>query len=171
MSTVILLGAGASYGSEFNLPMMEGFFRTSDLEGEIYSNLKKYILSGFPSTPLANLNLEDVITHLELSLEGFGKHWEPNPSGLLQIKNEIYDYIEFRLSIGEQDKWPNLPNCQHHTNIFTLKEEDSIITLNYDLVAEYSLAPTLPKERRNDKINYETILWAPLKTSPILSLM
>ena len=73
--TVYFLGAGASKGSDFELPLMKGFFREEDFHLKEYSHLKEFIDKRFPKIPINDLNMEEVITHLELILEGFRWIW------------------------------------------------------------------------------------------------
>ncbi len=69
---VYFLGAGASNDSGFDLPMMQGFFRLKDICRVKHSQLKAFIDKNFPKIPLQEINLEDVITYLELSIDRFG---------------------------------------------------------------------------------------------------
>lgn len=91
--TIYFLGAGAFAGSDFKLPVMQGFFREEDFPGE-YPNLKEYLEKLYPNTELADVNVESVMTHLELTLEGF--NWGLVDSSLLETKKQLYEYIKFR---------------------------------------------------------------------------
>lgn len=75
--TVYFLGAGASNASDFKLPTMDGFFRKDDLALKNFSELRQFIESVFRGIHSEKLNLEDVITYLELGTDkfgSFGKH-------------------------------------------------------------------------------------------------
>jgi hypothetical protein len=119
---------------------MRGFF---DDDGEFFSGryptLSDYIQKTFQELPLEEVNLEEVITQLELSLEGFGALWEkPNPE-LTQAREEFDLYIWNRLQHSSTEE---LKGCECHNRIFRGalgSEDNSIITLNYDLVTDYTL--------------------------------
>jgi len=136
MKTVYFLGAGASHGSDFNLPVMRGFFREEDFCGGHYSNLGAYMENAFPATQLNELNLEEVITHLDLSLEGVGALWERPGAQLWQTRYELDDYIATRLSVdGSEDRI-----CPVHKALLgSVLDQDTIVTLNYDLIGEHAL--------------------------------
>jgi hypothetical protein len=122
--TVYFLGAGASAGSDFKLPTMEGFFREEDFQDVNYPKLKEFIETLYPNTPFKNINLEDVITHLELSLEGFGGAWEPFKILEIEARQEISKYLLERLSLEaiKNDQKP----CNKHLKLF----EKSILRLD-----------------------------------------
>jgi len=129
---VYFLGAGASKGSDFELPLMKGFFREEDLASNEYTHLKEFKDTRFPETPINDLNMEEVITHLELILEGF--RWDPvEVSAQYQTRTEFLKYVKNRLDLkGEKQI------CEKHRSLFKdIKlEEDTILTLNYDLIVD-----------------------------------
>lgn len=153
MKTVYFLGAGASHGSDFQLPLIEGFF---DLTLRDFPELSKYIKSTFKELSLEKVNLEEVITQLELSLEGFGALWErPNPE-LIQAREEFDEYLRMRLQHSSSE---NPLACECHDRIFRKIESDadSIITLNYDLISDFTLYHICKKEN-NGEVEHDTIL-------------
>lgn len=139
MKTVYFLGAGASAGSDFKLPVIQGFFNDEEFRSDQYPALWSYINRTFKGIPLEKVNLEEVITQLELSVEGFGALWErPNPE-LIQAREEFDQYIREQLKHSSSEE---LKDCTCHKRIFRTilnSNDDSIITLNYDLVADYTL--------------------------------
>jgi len=66
IKTVYFIGAGASRGSDFRLPTMEGFFEESRFVDNNFPNLEKYINTLYPNMPFEKITLEDLITHLKL---------------------------------------------------------------------------------------------------------
>ncbi|MFQ5646068.1 MAG: hypothetical protein ACE5GM_03985 [bacterium] len=151
--TVYFLGAGASAGSDFNLPVMKGFFREEDFTGNgVYKNLRDYISSFRPKTELEDINLEELITHLELTSEGF--NWGLFDPKLHETKIELYDYIRFRLGdplekkIGSVDENGSSRHCQKHLEFIEKlnPDNDSIISLNYDLIVDNILEIFLTKK-------------------------
>ena len=149
MKTVYFLGAGASAGSEFRLPTMRDFFQ--NFHSQDYPDLAHFFNDKFPNGHAASLNLEDVITHLELNLEGFGARWKPAGSDLFQARNDCLKYIQRQLDHIP----PVIPGgFKRHSEIFRAilghsQKEDTFITLNYDLIFDYSIHGF-----RNDKNNF-----------------
>ena len=156
MKTVYFLGAGASAGSDFKLPVMQGFFNDKEFRSKQYPALWNYIDRTFKEVSVEKVNIEEVITLLELSLEGFGAFLErPNPK-LIQARYEFNQYLIKRL---QHSSAKELKACTCHEKIFrkTLgSEDDSIITLNYDLVADYTLYRLCKNER--GEVNPDSIL-------------
>lgn len=135
--TVYFLGAGASNASDFGLPTMNGFFRKDDLALENFFELRKFIENVFRGIPPKKLNLEDVITFLELSIDRFGSLGRPPEGGLYDARKQFNEYVRMRLDYKPVNGkiW-----CPKFKAIFQdLKKKDTIITLNYDLVTENTL--------------------------------
>ena len=135
--TVYFLGAGASNASDFGLPTMDGFFRKDDLVLENFSEFRRFIDSVFRGIPAGKLNLEDVITYLELSIDAFGSFGKCPDTYLYDAREQFNQYVRMRLvhkPIGGKI-W-----CSKYKKIFRdLKKNDTIVTLNYDLVTETTL--------------------------------
>lgn len=135
--TVYFLGAGASNASVFKLPCMKDFFLQSDFISGDYSNLLKFTQKTFPGISLEELNLEEVITSLELSLDTFGSFGKHPEASMIAAKREFGEYVKNRLHIPSE-------GCREHKKIFSAElaascSQDSIITLNYDLVTDNTL--------------------------------
>ena len=144
--TAYFLGAGASNASKFELPCMKSFFREEDFKSDEYGNLLNFIKSRFAGVSFSELNLEEVITFLELSLDSFGSFGErPQPS-ILEARNQFDKYVSYRLAV------PLLKGCDLHKKVISselagMESKDSIISLNYDLIVDNTLYELLP---RND---------------------
>jgi len=153
MSTVYFLGAGASKASDFNLPMMKGFFHEEHFSASDYPGLAEYVSRLFPRVPLRELNLEDVVTHLELSLTGFASLWEsPRPEVTL-AREEFDKYVTRRLGCVDRP-------CSKHVAAFRrLKDVDSILTLNYDLVADRSLHAVEGEHSQTRTAKHDSMFW------------
>jgi hypothetical protein len=137
--TVYFLGAGASNASDFHLPTMDKFFEGANLTGDKeHQNLKRFIDEKFPGRPIEKLNLEEMVTTIELSLDTFGvlgKHPEPY---IYEARTELNKYVNARLQISKY-KGCSLLGKIFDENIAGDTSIDSIITLNYDLVIDNCL--------------------------------
>jgi hypothetical protein len=91
--------------------------------------------------PIAEVNLEDVVTHLELTLHGFGASWGRVPPELETARDQLDQYVIMRL--GGVDR-----ACSKHVAMLGRLDDsgDSVLTLNYDLVADWALYELAPKE-------------------------
>ena len=110
-NTVFFTGAGASHGSEFSLPVMKGFFEEEHLKN--YPNLNNFIQKLYPKDPLEEVNMESFITHLEMSLEGFGASWGRLGGIVFDVRKEFTNYLVSRLSGPVEDKV-----CNKHLRLF-----------------------------------------------------
>jgi len=140
------LGAGASNASVFELPTIEGFFQKDDLALKNFSEIRKFIENAFPRIPAEKLNLEDVITYLELSIDRFGSFGKPPDGYLYNARKQFSQYVRRRLLYKSIDgkNW-----CPKFKEIFQdLKKNDTIVTLNYDLVTENTLNAIGQKNHR-----------------------
>ena len=147
--TVYFFGAGASHASDFGLPTMKNFFRMDDFESGNYDNLKEFIEHKFPETRFDELNLETVITFLELSMDTFGSLGRHPDTYLYEARREFDKYVDLRLRIPE-----NI-GCQEHKKIIGgeivgSNSKDSIITLNYDLVVDNTMYILFSKQSRSN---------------------
>ncbi len=136
--TVYFLGAGASNASVFKLPTMGEFFEGIDFISDEYRDLKRFIDEKFPSLPLGNMNLEEVVTTIELSLDTFGAlggHPEPY---IYEARIDLDKCVNARLQISKF-KGCSLLGKIFDENVAGDKSIDSIITLNYDLVIDNCL--------------------------------
>ncbi len=61
---VFVLGAGASHGSRFDLPMMDGFFEEDILGAPEFAPLAEFLRRYTPDANVRSVNLEDVMSHL-----------------------------------------------------------------------------------------------------------
>jgi len=133
---VYFLGAGASKASDFRLPVMKEFFRKEDLSEKNFSNLREFIRKVRPDSSIETVNLEDIITYLDLSLEDLGSNWQQERTLEQKARQELYAYITKRLSPCEN--YPYL--CQSHLKLAQrLKNNDSVLTLNYDLIMDFAI--------------------------------
>lgn len=144
--TVYFLRAGASHASDFQLPTMKDFFREEDFSPGGYDNLKSFTEKTFSGVPFSQLNLEEVITALELSLDTFGSFGQQPEVHVYEARREIDRYIKRRLTTSDDRA------CEQHKKIIDADlagkdSKDSIINLNYDLIADHTLYELSP---RND---------------------
>lgn len=147
--TVYFLGAGASNASVFELPTMDGFFREDELALDNFSKLREFTETIFPGIPPKKLNLEDVITYLELSIDRFGSFGKQPGANLYDARQQFNQYVRRRLAYKRVDDkdW-----CPRFEKIFRgLEENDTIITLNYDLVTDNTLEAIGHESSRRDK--------------------
>lgn len=141
MRTVLLLGAGASAASKFQLPTMSSFFDRGFLDA--FPNLRKFLYWFYGDRETSAWNLEEVMGYLELQrtreaiwiYEGTG-----DDLGSERIYQQLHRYIDSRLKIDET-------HCLLHERLFRqLSERDTIITMNYDLVADQTLRELEPAD-------------------------
>ncbi|HHT9124307.1 MAG TPA: hypothetical protein ACFYD6_00650 [Candidatus Brocadiia bacterium] len=141
---VYFLGAGASKASDFELPTMSEFFTKETFKDGEYPALHKFIEKVFPNVNITKLNLEDVITRLELSMDKFGAFGEHPETYFYDARREFSLYVHKRLTYQPKNGrlW-----CEKHKDLFDqLNDQDSIITLNYDLIVDYTLHEISPKD-------------------------
>jgi NAD-dependent SIR2 family protein deacetylase len=133
---VYFIGAGASQASDFNLPSLKDFFKEG-FQKEMYPNLYAFVEKHFPGMKSDELNLEEVITFLELSVDQFGTFGNAIPPYLYDARKEFGEYVYNKLNYKpiEGRNWCN----KHKRYLEKLSGQDSIITLNYDLILERTL--------------------------------
>lgn len=136
--TVYFLGAGASAASDFHLPTMKEFFKGANFTGDEYQNLKRFINDKFTGWPIERLNLEELVTAIELSLDTFGALGKHPESYIYEARTELNKYVNARLQISKY-KGCSLLGKIFDKNIAGDTSIDSIITLNYDLVIDNCL--------------------------------
>jgi len=134
--TVVLLGAGASYGSDFKLPTMEAMLQREVVAGSRYERLIRALdLFAPPGRPV---NLEELLTALDLTRAVFLDRWGRSPDVefaalAAAARGELEDFIADRLA---HDKRAS----RDHLELFRkLHEKDTVLSVNYDMVADYSL--------------------------------
>ena len=143
--TVYLLGAGASHVSDFNFPLMEGFFKEEDFNSGNYPNFRKFIYNYFPSIGFNKLNLEEVITMLELSLDQFSNFGRIPESYLFDARREFERYVLERLKLP-----PEKNLCSKHSILANkIKKIDTVISLNYDSIMKIALEKKSSNKRYN----------------------
>lgn len=146
--TVFFLGAGASKASDFNLPTMREFFLEDVKE---YKELSDILNWYYPGQSYENYNLENVFAYLELSRDRMELWQRYAKDGLNVNRNQLLaqllQYAKKRLTITKDTP------CELHKRLFlNLNPNDSIITINWDLVADQSLE-ALEKSPDGDRIS------------------
>ncbi len=91
MKKVYFFGAGASKASIFEFPTMRGFFRGEDLKLQQYDQLRDLIYELFPNTPVDELNLEEMVSHLDLTLDDLGKRGLVEGIDSFQAQTQLMD--------------------------------------------------------------------------------
>lgn len=152
--TVYVFGAGASK-CFFDFPCMNDFFLNYDPDK--YPNLSKFIECYFLFTKdhgghswnkkkKESLNLEEIITALELATDNVGSFGNPPTFQLQQAKKEFDEFVKKTLQIDR-----NLPeNEKKFEKLYKStqllfedpannRNQDSFITLNYDLILDLLL--------------------------------
>jgi len=116
---------------------MRGFFRESDLSQGEYPELSSFINKNYPGVPKEKLNLEDVITGLDIGRDRFGSFGKRPGAYLDEARYQLHHYVRYRLDY----KFQNIedPSSIHRKIFLTLEDGDTIITLNYDLIADDAL--------------------------------
>lgn len=155
--TVYILGSGASKASSFELPCMKGFFTNEDLTKRDYPKLIEFVHRRFPRTDLGELNLEDVATCLELSLDRVGSFGHSPDGGILDARQELDRYVSKRLAITQGDS-SSLHELLLGKDITAEGCRDTIITVNYDLVVDQTLYKLSPKQSDQGPLVPECLL-------------
>jgi hypothetical protein len=153
--SIVLLGAGASKASYFSLPTMKGFFDV-DATPDNLTRFLKWFCEGLPPE---EYDLEEIFSFLDMSVTRLPA-WTGHPSAVDMIRQnyplgDLLLYVQRRLQIPDDE------SCTKHLALFdSLTPQDTILTLNYDLVADQSLAAIekapdgkFPRFSRMDKLS------------------
>src|SRR3989338_1077423 len=142
VKTVYLLGAGASAASEYALPTMEnlineGLFRR-------YNQLTAFIERFYPNQKVEEIDIEELISFIDLADNNFSIFGEYPDPGLWHVKNELNICLRERLMEDSGRQY-----CNKYKKLFENHKNancsDSIITLNYDLVIDKTLISLSPR--------------------------
>lgn len=134
--TVLILGAGASRASDFELPTLQGFFG-SDLSA-LLPQLRAFLTWFYPGVPPEQLNVEELLAFLDLA-DARLSDWTTSPrptsyDGSSYRYQDLIEYVGERLSIR-----PNA-TCERHVRLFDgFGPKITVISLNYDLIGDYAL--------------------------------
>jgi len=134
--TVILLGAGASFGSEFELPLTKSILDRAVVRGSGYAVLKRALAIYAPRGRA--VDLEEFLTHLDLTHQVWNERWRESEveefSKLAsEARRELEEFLSDRLRHDER-------SSALHVELFRkLRSHDTIISLNYDRIADQSL--------------------------------
>lgn len=145
--TTLIIGAGLSAASDFHLPTMRGFF-TEDISSK--TGVNDFLKWFYPNQNTEEYNLEDVLSFLNLSCARI-PIWQNNLQSRdnKKLYENILKYTKNRLEV------PDNSICSLHKSLFqTLEEQDTIISFNYDLIADKALLSIEPKE--NDRPGQDT---------------
>ena len=161
--TVVMLGAGASASSRYSLPCMSGFFDSPKYARHRYPALTEVIerlYRGRWSEKKRAANLEHIMSHLEMvqeHLRGAPPAEQGAYAHVTGARRELDDFLDTRLRLPFRLlQSPDLQKQQAeraetlerytdplHNDLFMRHAADSsatsVITLNYDLVADASL--------------------------------
>lgn len=133
--TVVLLGAGASKGSDKNLPAMQGFFGPT-LAG-MNPELARFLVWFYGHENLAEYNVEDVLSYLELAQARIPK-WT-GAASIHAVGHRTFDFDLLLDYIADRLAVSGTPCRRHQKLIESLEPTDTVLTLNYDLVCDGAL--------------------------------
>lgn len=114
---------------------MASFFRAEDLDRR--SALKEFLGRFYPGQSPSEYNLEDVLAFLDLARNrlrvwNFGTHADEVDAE--RLYREVIEYVRERLTL------PAGATCRIHQRLFSyLDQTDTVITLNYDAIADGAL--------------------------------
>lgn len=155
MTTVYILGAGASAGSGkslagINCPSAKNFFSAAgrvlnSIPGEGLENyphltrfLEHYYKLNFKQLERAGLDMQDVLTFLDLELEYSDCGKEIDLLG--KARGEFMDLLTLIFI-----KVISGPPCPYHTALASsLQRGDTVISFNYDLLMDSAMEKNLP---------------------------
>jgi hypothetical protein len=132
---VYLLGAGASKGSSFQLKTMDEVMpRCEDAYSDLPA-LRSLLNTVCPGFPVVAVNIETVMTHLNVALDHRGLETSRRLD-LQRAEYQLENLLVERLSIA-----PTSNPSADHVALLTKAEEEkaTILSLNYDLVLEHAL--------------------------------
>lgn len=140
--SVYLLGAGASAASDFRLPTMAGLIEDTSFSGS--KRLSEFTSKYFPKKTPHEIDIEELITYLDFIDAKYSVFGDaPNPD-IWHVKNELFIYLRKRLTDQSGKEY-----CDKFKRLFAGHSKgdcrDSIITLNYDLVMDMTLASLAEK--------------------------
>ena len=150
--TVIILGAGASYGStlRFRPPIMNNFIKDGMkwIKNGYYDKLWKFLESiGYPLETLltGSPNLEEIYSVLHIISSGLWHEYEGE--FISSVGNDFWKippayFLEsFIMEVTNKPSKEALKkSCYYHDNIVRdLRRDDTIISFNYDLIADVSV--------------------------------
>ena len=151
--TVLVLGAGASFASKYALPTMARFWSASS--SAIPEPLETF-LAWFDQRNVGGRNLEDVLGYLDFACHrspAWGIPLLPKELDAQPLYSLVLDEVRNRLTT------PLDAPCGLHEKLFHLLEPtDTVVTLNYDLVADVALRAVeqvdgkLPQDSRLGKV-------------------
>jgi hypothetical protein len=155
---VFLLGAGASAASDFRLPVMSGFFGhqpvdlPSSLRGQSFEKLTEFVRRLYGGRARRDWNVEEVLTSFEIS-EQMVSAWSPSGIGLQEIRELrqlLLVFLHTRLAAGVPEDRP----CALHRYLAEiLGPDDSVVTLNYDLIMDWILTKHAPNDTARKKFD------------------
>lgn len=152
--SVFLLGAGASAASDFNLPTMEALIEDSSFSS--LRHLSEFASRYFPNKKPHEIDIEELITYVDFVDSKYSVFGDtPNPN-IWHVKNELFAYLRKRLTDDTGKEY-----CEKFKRLFAghaqEKCRDSIITLNYDLAVDMTLA-SLAKRNGRGELSHESLL-------------
>ena len=141
-TTALIIGAGLSAASEFGLPTMGGFFGP---ELTRLPELDSFLKWFYPNHNPQAYNLEEVMSFLHLSSARLplwrNRSQSYSSDTNLALYESLLTYTKTRLAIQIDAV------CPLHRRLFeSLTQQDSIISFNYDLVADNALLAIEPRE-------------------------
>jgi len=152
--SVFLLGAGASTASDFNLPTMAALIEDSSFSR--YKRLLEFASKYFSNKKPHEIDIEELITYLDFVDSKYSVFGDtPNPD-IWHVKNELFIYLRERLTDRSGKEY-----CEKFKRLFSSHTQklcrDSIVTLNYDLVVDMTLA-SLAQKNDQGELSHDSLL-------------
>jgi len=152
--SVFLLGAGASAASDFSLPTMAALI--DDVSFNRHKHLLEFATKYFPNKKPCEIDIEELITYLDFIDSKYSIFGDtPNPN-IWHVKNELFVYLRERLTNLAPKEY-----CEKFKRLFAghaqEKCRDTIITLNYDLVVDKTLA-SLARRTQHGELARESLI-------------
>lgn len=152
--SVFLLGAGASAASDFSLPTMAALIEDSSFSR--HKHLSEFTAKYFPNKKPHEIDIEELITYLDSVDSKYSMFGDtPNPD-IWHAKNELFLYLRERLTDQSGKEY-----CGKFKRLFAghsdEKCKNSIITLNYDLTVDKTLA-SLAKRTQHGDLDHESLM-------------
>lgn len=141
----MLLGAGASTAATGGkLPVMKNFFDHPMIKHRKrgYAELVSFLASfSGEKKNITSVNMEEVITHIDLSLNTQSTQWmssvETDKQDLVKVREQFFRFLYERLRVPTM--YRNGAGLLRNLFLALNQDEDSILTLNYDLLGDLAV--------------------------------
>lgn len=153
--SVFLIGAGASAASDFSLPTMAALIEDSSFSR--HKRLSEFAAKYFPNKKPSEIDIEELITYLDFVDSRYSIFGDTPDPDIWHVKSELFFYLRERLTDQSGKEY-----CEKFKRLFSGHAQNncrnSIITLNYDLVIDKTLASLGQRRVENGSLAHESLM-------------